>query len=110
MKTIIFHPFFYKGVDQIGIVFDNNQQLDQFVRKIKEVKWSQTKKCWYISLNKESCRSAYFDLSSYARIDLTELKQYLERRKQVSATFPNRHPKFRNKLGQLLHGICATAI
>ncbi len=50
------------------------------------MRWSQTNKCWYIPLNSDSYNNVYKALDGKAELDITLLKQYLEKRKKVIAT------------------------
>ena len=53
------------------------------------VRWSQTNKCWYVPLNSNSYNAIYKALNGKADLDITALKQYLEKRKKVvAATAP----------------------
>ncbi len=60
------------------------------VRKLTKAKWSQTNRCWYLPLSKESYNEIYNKLRSSAIIETGELKKYLEKRKQVKATIPEK--------------------
>ena len=53
------------------------------------VRWSQTNKCWYIPLNSGLYNSACKALNGKAELDITALKEYLEKRKKIVATAPS---------------------
>lgn len=80
---IEFKPFFHRGAEQIGIYFLKNKEIEEAVKKIKGVKWSQTKRCWYVPLTREDCKKAYAPLKPLADISMSELKEYLEKRKKI---------------------------
>jgi len=84
--SIEFKPFFHRGAEQIGIYFLKNKEIEEAVRKIKGVKWSQTNRCWYVALSKEDCENAIRILKSYSNINTAPLREYLLKRKQVDAT------------------------
>src|SRR5688500_3449687 len=84
--SIEFKPFFHRGAEQVGIYFLKNKEIEQAVRKIKGVKWSQTNKCWYVALNKEDCEIAMRILKNYANINTTLLHEYLLKKRLVDAT------------------------
>jgi integrase/recombinase XerD len=43
----------HRDTNVIYILFDYNQKLIERVKKLVGVKWSQSKKCWYVIDNKE---------------------------------------------------------
>lgn len=69
-------------------MFEKDFLLNKEVRKIRAVKWSQTHGCWYIPLDKETCEKAIQHLKPLAKIDTTELKEYLLKKKRVDNTLP----------------------
>jgi len=83
--SIEFKPFFHRGAEQVGIYFLKNKEIEQAVRRIKGVKWSQTNRCWYVPLTREDCKKAYDILKSLAVINLNELHEYLVKRRTVIA-------------------------
>ena len=85
MQTITIKPIFHRGSEQAAIIFKHEKQINDEVKKIKGVRWSQTHHCWYTPLTKEDCRNAFNTLKAFGKIDETELKAYLEKRKTVVA-------------------------
>jgi len=51
METIVLKPLFHQNRKCIGLYFDQHPTLNNLVKRIKGIKWSQTNKCWYL-LNK----------------------------------------------------------
>jgi hypothetical protein len=86
MIAISLKPLNHRSQECIGIYYDNHSSLNGIVRKIAGAKWSQENKCWYVPLSKENYNKLYFALKEKAELDITALKQYLEKRKQVAAT------------------------
>jgi integrase/recombinase XerD len=86
MQTISLKPFHHRGQEIIGLYFKNDSELNLEVRKLPAVKWSQTNKCWYVPLSKESFEHLYNSLKEKATIDTQSLKSYLEKRKAIKAT------------------------
>jgi len=86
MKQVTLKPLNHRGRENIGIYFQNYSSLNNIIRKLKEVKWSQTNKCWYMPLSSDSYNLIKETLKEIAEINNAELKQYLEKRKQVEAT------------------------
>jgi site-specific recombinase XerD len=88
METILLKPFYHRGQESIGIYYDNYLSLNKIIRKLPKVKWSQTNRCWYIPLNEAAYKQICNTFNKTVDIDNTALKQYLQKRKQVTATVP----------------------
>lgn len=88
MKQIILKPLRHREQECIGLYYKNDNVLTGIVRKLPEVKWSQTNKCWYMPLDQRSYNSIYKSLNGKAGLDISSLKSYLEKRKQVKVTLP----------------------
>ena len=71
----------HRGSEQIGIYFKNDLKLNILTRKEAGATWSQTKKCWYIPLDRKAFEKLNSALKEYAVINTTELKEYLEEKK-----------------------------
>src|SRR5687767_2406591 len=85
MVTISLKPLFHRNQECIGIYYQNHSSFTTIIKKLPDVKWSQTNKCWYIPLSSDSYNTAYKVLHGKAELDITMLKQYLEKRKKVVA-------------------------
>lgn len=79
-------PLHHRGKENIAICYPNNNAINNVVRKLKDVKWSQTNKCWYLLLSEASYKAIADTLKPVAEIDDSLLKQYLEKKKQVERT------------------------
>ena len=90
MITVKLKPLIHHGEEQIGIYFPVDSVINPVVKNLPGVKWSQTNKCWYISLNKESYSTVFFALRNYAEIDQSLLYKYLseKKKKESYATKP----------------------
>jgi len=86
MSTLTLKPFIHRGAEQIGIYFSATTILNECARRIKGIKWSKTYCCWYVSLNDENCRAVLNSFSGTGDVDLSLLKVFLEKKKQVEAT------------------------
>ena len=53
-KQVNFEPFTHRGEKRIAIKFANVPELNQRVRKLDGVKWSQTQKCWHVADTEEN--------------------------------------------------------
>ncbi|MER3465296.1 MAG: hypothetical protein C4329_13690 [Chitinophagaceae bacterium] len=54
MTTVQLKPLLHRRGEPIGIYFSKDGQLNVTLKQVKGIKWSQTHRCWYMSLNKES--------------------------------------------------------
>ena len=88
MQTVILKPLQHRGQENIAICFDKYASLSNVVKKLPQVKWSQTNRCWYVPLNPQSYNQLHTALNGKAALDNNLLKQYLEKRKKVVATLP----------------------
>ena len=88
MLTVTLKSFLHRGGQQISISFDNDNALNQAVKKISGTRWSKTNKCWYILLNKENYTTIIQKFNNKAIINNTQLKQYLVQKNSVVAISP----------------------
>jgi len=78
MKQVILNPLYHRGQQ-------NNSLLKVTVRKLPKAKWSQTHRCWYVPLNKESFQHILKILKGITSVNYQELKEYLQKRKTISS-------------------------
>ncbi|HET9826307.1 MAG TPA: tyrosine-type recombinase/integrase, partial [Chitinophagaceae bacterium] len=94
--------------EQAGVFFDRNTELNESIKKIRGIRWSQTHGCWYLPLTKEHCREVYTIATKFGSVDVTELKQYFKKDKVLatdvvhvpalsSSNQPQRRRRFRRK-------------
>jgi integrase/recombinase XerD len=86
MLTVSLKPLFHRNQECIGMYYQHQPSLNTIIKKLPGVRWSQTNKCWYIPLSSDSYNSAYKALEGKADLDITTLKQYLDKRKKVVTT------------------------
>jgi integrase/recombinase XerD len=86
MIQVTLKPLHHRGQESIAIYYENYATINNIIKKLPGVKWSQTNKCWYVALNPESYNHLYKALNGKAELNITSLKQYLEKRKKVVAT------------------------
>ena len=85
MKPLItLKPFHHRSGEQIGIYFQNNLPLNILFRSKAGAKWSQTGKCWYVPMNRQSYEKIKVSLPADVKLETQELKKYLENKKQLS--------------------------
>jgi len=85
--TIDLKPIIHKNAEQIGIYFKNDLPLNIIIRKEAGGIWSQTKKCWYVSLDRNAFEKLKTALKDHAILETNNLKKYLEERKDKDKTF-----------------------
>jgi integrase/recombinase XerD len=79
MKPLItLKPFHHHSGEQIGIYFQNNLSLNILVRNKAGAKWSQSGKCWYVPLNRQSYEKIKVSLPADVKMETQELRKYLE--------------------------------
>lgn len=81
LPNVILKPLQHRNQECIGVFFENWPRLNGAIRKKASARWSQTKKCWYVPLNKENYNKVCNALKGLGKIDQTELHQYLLKRK-----------------------------
>lgn len=86
MQTVCLKPLYHRNKENIGLYYPKDNLINNAVRKLEGVRWSQTNKCWYLPLNQASYKRVIDALSSIAAIDESLLRQYLQKKKQVEKT------------------------
>ena len=82
---ITIKPIHHRGEEKLAIIFPFDKTVDYAVRSIKGIKWTQTHKCWYLPLNKESFQNVLTRLKNIGKLEYAALKEYLEKRKKIIA-------------------------
>jgi integrase/recombinase XerD len=88
METVTLRPLIHRNSECIGIYFGKNNLLEKIIRSQPAVKWSQTKKCWYVPLSETVYKKLVADLNEKAVIDNALLRSYLEKKKKVQTILP----------------------
>jgi len=89
MKPLIaLKPFLHRGGEHIGIYFENYSSINNIIRKDAGAKWSQTGKCWYLPLSRESYDKLRTVINDKAKLEAGELRKYLEKKKRPSIVQP----------------------
>ncbi|MBX2925450.1 MAG: phage integrase N-terminal SAM-like domain-containing protein [Chitinophagaceae bacterium] len=73
---IVLAPLIHKGDTWIGIQFPRLPVLQRAVRKTRNIKWSQSNKCWYLPFTRACYDELLKNAGSLADIDSRALKQY----------------------------------
>ncbi|MEO7922289.1 MAG: site-specific integrase [Chitinophagaceae bacterium] len=86
MRTVILKALRHRRMDCIAILFETDAKLNTLIRKLAESKWSQSNRCWYVPLNKQSFDKVLQALKGKAEIDHSALRQYLvDRNKKIES-------------------------
>lgn len=88
MLTITLKPLQHRNAECIGIFYTGNQQITKAVKMLKGAKWSQTNKCWYLPLNKNNYAAICKAIGSNAKINNSQLRSYLEKKKEIVSALP----------------------
>src|SRR5437667_5887712 len=84
MRTITLSLKTHKGEERIFVEFPYNRNLDDAVRQVPGIRWSQTTKRWHLPSEKNSIKALQQKVNQLAIIDTSVLKTQLEERKKPS--------------------------
>lgn len=84
METVTLQPFEHKGQECIGIYFSRQQVLNKAVKTIPGTKWTNTFKCWYVPLGRDSYNQIAGAFTTVATIDNKALRAWLVEKKKAS--------------------------
>jgi integrase/recombinase XerD len=73
-KSVTVKPLFHREMDCLGIFFDKDFEIIGHVKKIPEVKFSYTNKCWYIPDTPGALSTIIEALRDKIWVDITALK------------------------------------
>lgn len=85
MNQVTLKPLLHRNQECIGIYFQNDSGINNIIRKISGARWSQTNKCWWIPLSKDSYNKLFFALKGKVEIEQTALHHYLTEKKKSAA-------------------------
>jgi integrase/recombinase XerD len=88
--TIILKPLHHRGQESIALFYEKYSSLNNIVKQLPQAKWSQTHKCWYLPLNKDSYNQLLLALQGKAVIEQSALYEYLANKKK-GVTLPGSH-------------------
>jgi integrase/recombinase XerD len=86
MQTVCLKPLFHRGKENIALYYPNDSSINNAVRRLKDVRWSQTNRCWYVPLTDTARGMIEEFLKTIAIVDSASLTHYLEKKKQVAKT------------------------
>lgn len=82
MEKVALKPLLHREKECIGIYFEHHAKINGLLRQQAGAKWSHTKKCWYIPLNKEAHKKLSLALKGLAVIEQAALYDYLAKKKK----------------------------
>jgi site-specific recombinase XerD len=83
MPTIILKPLVHRKTDCIGIFFNQNRALNDILKKIPCIKWSQTNRCWWLPLSRQNYILIKNAVGNSAEIDNCSLEFFEEEQKYI---------------------------
>ena len=82
MEQLVLKPLQHNQEEHIGMYFPYIGLLNKTVRTIKDVRWTNTHKCWYVPLNKKKYEEIVKAFKGKVTIDHSALQKYLEEKKK----------------------------
>jgi len=89
MEAVTLSPFYHRGKECIGVLFNPNKTLTGIIKKVPQAKWSRTRHCWYIPCTKEDYLHLSNALQNKATIQKDVLRIYLQQRKSMVSAQQN---------------------
>lgn len=83
----------HRGMDTVCLFFEYNPELSREIKKLPNVRWSQTMQCWHIPANTFNLNTFFEALRGVAYIDYSGLKS----RNNENKTAPEKQPKQNSK-------------
>jgi site-specific recombinase XerD len=81
LHSILLFPFHARGEECLGLRCALDPELEKMVRKIKNIRWSGSRNCWYLPMGKENYERIRSHLQGKVVLDVTSLKSYLAQKK-----------------------------
>lgn len=92
METITLKALLHRRQECLAIYFTRHSGIEKAIRRLPAIRWSKTHNCWYLPLSKDNYDLLQAATKSIAVINNEELRQYLQHKKQVTATLPEASP------------------
>src|SRR5665647_3655466 len=81
METVVLKPLQHRGQQCIGIYFAQNANLQHYIQKQAEARWSRTHKCWYVPYTQQNYGQLARALSGKAILETDALKAFVIEKK-----------------------------
>lgn len=85
MENVTLFPIMQRGAEHIMIKFAPLKTLNDVIKRLPSIKWSQTYKWWYLPMSEENYNAICQVLRGLAHIHTEYLRKYLIKRKAVKA-------------------------
>jgi len=83
---VVLQPLYHRGSENIAIHASRSAGIDQIVRKIPNIRWSQTHKCWYLPLSQDGIPAIKEAFHLMADVDSTHLDLFIKKKKALGQT------------------------
>lgn len=88
MNSIVLRPWFYRNAEQIRLKFEDDTELDGFIKSIgKELRWSNSKKCWYMPMSKKNMNFLIDKLNKKTVVETALMDKYFIQRRKLNYEF-----------------------
>jgi integrase/recombinase XerD len=77
MKKVVSRRVVHKGEKRITLEFEKDDEIISLIRKVNDVRWSSTMRCWHMPDDKESISKMLDVLKGYAFLDYSVFKANL---------------------------------
>jgi integrase/recombinase XerD len=85
LPTLLLKPIQNKDKeDRIALFVTGNRIINDIIKQLAAVKWSENLKCWHIPCNEPDYNAMYSELKAHVIIDAKILKDFLEKRKTTN--------------------------
>ena len=88
MTTIQLQIKSHNGTERIFAGYPYSKELNQLVKKVTGIKWSQTHRQWHIAVDRQAVSELQKIVTPHAVLDVTVLKKQLQERKDRKAVVP----------------------
>jgi integrase/recombinase XerD len=86
LPTLLLKPIQNKNKeDRIGLFVTGNRIINDTIKRLPAVKWSENLQCWHIPCTEADYEAMCMALKTMVIIDASVLKQFLEKRKTANA-------------------------
>ncbi|HEU0112390.1 MAG TPA: site-specific integrase [Flavisolibacter sp.] len=81
-------PLHHRGQECIALIFNYQKEIQDIVKRLAGVRWSQTHKCWYMPLADDLPEHLSLVFKDRAKLVMAELTDHLEKKIAVTTTVP----------------------
>ncbi len=89
MAHVTIRPLHHRQQECIGVYSTNDAGINAIIKRIAEIRWSQTYNCWYLPLTQQSYDQLTKALKGKAELDQAPLREYLKKEKKIMLKLPD---------------------